>query len=129
MGKIREDPSLRNQILVFKDRKEAGKELAEELVEYMNSDSWILAIPSGGVPVGVEVSRGLRCPLDLIIVRKIHIPWNPEAGFGSITSDGEVFFNEQLLERLDLSDKEVENQIEAEKRERNVSEAFVLCQI
>ena len=117
MGSIRENPELRDKSPVFEDRTDAGKSLAEELKELESSEPWILAIPSGGVPVGVEVSKGLSSPLDLIIVRKIHIPWNPEAGFGSITSGGETFFNESLLERIDLSEDEIERQVKIEKKE------------
>lgn len=65
----------------------------------------------------MELSKHLECKFDLIIVRKIHIPWNPEAGFGSITWTGETFFNESLLQRLDLSQGKIEQQIEAEERE------------
>jgi len=62
----------------------------------------VLAIPSGGVPVGLQVMDALRLPFDLMIVRKLQIPGNPEAGFGAMTLDGMVFYNKKLLE-LQLS--------------------------
>lgn len=117
MGRVREDLELRDRRFVFENRGEAGRVLADELEDYEGSDAWVLAIPSGGVPVGLEVSERLDCRFDLILVRKIHLPWNPEVGFGSVTWSGEVFYNESLLQRLSLSQEEIDQQVEAEKRE------------
>jgi predicted phosphoribosyltransferase len=72
----------------------------------------ILAIPSGGVPVGLELSRNLTLPMDLVITRKIQIPGNTEAGFGAMTMAGKAFINRELLDMLRLSDAEVEKQME-----------------
>ena len=116
MGEIVEDLDLRNKVLVFRGREEAGKRLARKLEEYRNLDPWVLAVPAGGVSVGIEVASALRCHFDLIVVRKLHIPWNREAGFGSVTSEGDVFYNESLLNRLNLSDEEIEEQVEHEKK-------------
>lgn len=85
-----EEIELRNRINVFEDRRDAGIRLAEKLNRYKDSNGIILVIPSGGVPVAVEVSRCLRLPLYLIVVRKIQIPYNPEAGFGAMDPDGEI---------------------------------------
>lgn len=74
-------------------------------------DGIVLAIPSGGVPVGIKVSEALSLPFDLLIVRKLQIPGNPEAGFGAMALDGTVFLNQSLLARLQLNP----SQIEAEK--------------
>lgn len=106
-----EDISLRDREKVFKDRKEAGILLAEKLLAYRSTDSIILAIPSGGIPVAREVAGLLNLPMDLIIVRKIQIPFNPEAGFGAMDPSGEVVFNESLLKQLNLSKEEIEKQI------------------
>lgn len=106
-----EEIELRNRINVFEDRRDAGIRLAEKLNRYKDSNGIILAIPSGGVPVTVEISRCLRLPLDLIVVRKIQIPYNPEAGFGAMDPDGEVILNRELLSRLMLTDDEINNQI------------------
>ena len=73
---------------IYEDREEAGRVLAEKLVSYVQDRPVILAIPNGGVSVGLPVARGLGCPLHLIIVRKLQLPDNPEAGFGSVASDG-----------------------------------------
>lgn len=113
-AKIHEIEKLRQQRHIFTDRSEAGKTLGLMLQpEYDHAeDGVILAIPSGGVPVGIKVREILGLPFDLLIVRKLQIPGNPEAGFGAMTLDGTTFFNETLLAELHLS----QAQIEAEKR-------------
>lgn len=110
-GLLIEDISLRDREKVFKDRKEAGIFLAEKLLAYRGPDSIILSIPSGGVPVAREVAVFLHLPMDLIIVRKIQIPFNTEAGFGAMGPSGEIVFNESLLKHLHLSREEIERQI------------------
>jgi len=101
----------RNRVHVFKDRRDAGRLLGEMLAEYQDAGALVLALPSGGVPVGVEVAKALNAALDLLIVRKIQIPDNPEAGFGAISPDGAPIINEGFLAHLSLSDKAVEAQI------------------
>lgn len=112
MQKIIEDSSLRDKLYVFKDRKEAGKLLAQRLLGYKGTNGIVLSIPSGGVPVAAEIAKAIMLPLDLIIVRKVQIPHNPEAGFGAVGPDSKVLLNEELLRSLDLSEKEVEQQIQ-----------------
>lgn len=93
---------------VFKDREQAGKELGKKLAEkYLNKDVIILAIPRGGVPVGVCAALELNSDLDLIITRKIQIPWNPEAGFGAVTVNGSIVLNEPLVAQLGLKNEEI----------------------
>ena len=118
------EPSLRNKSRIFQDRFDAGDRLAEVLREHFGSmeDGMVLAIPSGGVPIGLQVAQGLGCPLDLIIVRKIQIPGNTEAGFGAMSQDGEVFLNEGLVEHLGLTREQIEaqkQQVEEELAVRN----------
>jgi len=115
MGQIVEDKTLRNKSFVFEDRTDAGKRLSKFLSEYKGSDSIVLAIPSGGVPVGKEIKDALSLPLDLLIVRKVQIPWNPEAGFGAVNLDGYVIFNDALLHQLDLTEHVINLQIEKTK--------------
>lgn len=112
MQRIIEDSSLRDKLYVFKDRKEAGKLLAKRLLGYKGTNGIVLSIPSGGVPVAAEIAKAIVLPLDLIIVRKVQILHNPEAGFGAVGPDGKVLLNEELLRNLDLSEKEVEQQIQ-----------------
>lgn len=71
----------------------------------------VFGIPAGGVPVAKEISDALDLPLDLIIVRKIQIPYNPEAGFGAMGPDGEIIFNDQLLNQLGLTESEIGKQV------------------
>ena len=109
MGEIIVDDSLRERLHVFRDRYHAGKLLADMLKRHISlEDSVLLAIPAGGIPVGYEISRTLDLPMDLVIVRKLQIPWDPEAGFGAISSDGEIVLNERLVDYLGLSEEVIE---------------------
>jgi len=110
--KLIEDASLRDKVYVFKDRKKAGILLAQRLLGYKGTDAIVFAIPSGGVPVAAEIAKAHTLPLDLIIVRKAQIPYNPEAGFGAVSPDGKVLLNEALLGSLNLSEEDIERQIQ-----------------
>ncbi len=77
--------------VLFKDRLEGGQKLAQALKRLHLKNSVVLAVPSGGVPVGLEIAEALSCPFDLIVVRKIQYPWTTEAGFGAVASDGTLF--------------------------------------
>ncbi|MFY9195628.1 MAG: phosphoribosyltransferase family protein [Methanoculleus sp.] len=108
-GRIVEDRALRDKIGVFEDRTDAGRRLASILSSMETiEDAVICAIPAGGVPPGLEVVRVLKAPLRIAVVRKVQIPWNPEAGFGAVTWDGRVFLNRALMAGLDLSEADVE---------------------
>ena len=96
----------------YTDREEAGRVLAEKLEAYGKACPIVLAIVNGGVPVGLPVARGLGCLLHLMIVRKLQIPNNPEAGFGSVASDGSSLLNEALVQRLGLTEKTIAAQKE-----------------
>ncbi len=119
MAEIIEEEELRNKKYVFKDRFHAGKLLALKLKQYKDyfTDAIVLAIPYGGVPVGKSIARELGYPLELIMVRKIPIPYNPEAGFGAVTWDGEVVINQSLLDQLGLGNHEIEQAIQRVKLE------------
>ena len=75
---------------LFKDREEAGSLLAEKLLEYENTNSIILAIPRGGVPVGYVISQKLNLPLDIILSKKIPHPYNKELAIEAVTMDDEI---------------------------------------
>ncbi|MDO8684751.1 MAG: phosphoribosyltransferase family protein [Armatimonadota bacterium] len=102
---------------MFKDRTDAGRQLAQALLEYRSTGAVVLAIPMGGVPVGAEVARKLGAPLDLVIPRKLPIPWNPEAGFGAMTIDGEIVLNRQLIESMHITKQQIEVVCEMVKTE------------
>lgn len=85
--------------------------LAERLFPVVPPDGLVLAIPAGGVPVALEIARGLNLALDLMIVRKVQVPGNPEAGLGAVGPDGEVIFNQDLLRRLRLTQDEINEEV------------------
>jgi putative phosphoribosyl transferase len=121
MGKLLDDPVLRNRTHVFADRAAAGKRLAGMLQDYKGKPVRLFAIPAGGVPVAAEIARALGVPLDLVIVRKIQLPWTTEAGFGALDPDGTPLFNEALLSRMPLTPEQIAAQVaktEANLRER-----------
>ena len=115
MGRLIEELSLRNKLHIFKDRAEAGRLLAFKLTNYASSETLVLAIPAGGVPVALEAAKSLHLLMDIIIVRKIQIPGTTEAGFGAVGPDGEVIYNETLLGSLRLTGEEIEEQTEKAK--------------
>ena len=96
---------------MFADRDEAGRALGEALCGRPwargVAHTLVLAIPRGGVPVAYHAARALGAELDLVVPRKIQIPWEPEAGFGAVTSDGTVTLNEPLVARLGLAPEEI----------------------
>jgi putative phosphoribosyl transferase len=96
----------------YKDRQEAGALLAKKLLPYQQARPIVLAIPNGGVAVAVSIARELACPLHLMVVRKLQIPDEPEAGFGAVASDGTVLLNEPLVQRFNLSETIIERQKE-----------------
>ncbi len=123
MSELIEHEALRDRVNVFSDRTEAGQLLGKELTRYKNLDAIVLAIPSGGVPVASEISRITRLPMDLVIVRKLQIPGNPEAGFGALSPDGKIVLNEGLVKELRLTPEQIQEQAEKTKRvmeQRNI---------
>jgi predicted phosphoribosyltransferase len=118
-----EESAYRDREFVFKDRLHAGELMVEKLrPRVAKGKVQVLAIPAGGVPVGYALAERLKIPLDVVIVRKIQIPWNTEAGFGAVTWDGRPILNEPLLAQLGLSAEIVEQCISRTRemvRERN----------
>lgn len=91
----------------YRDREDAGRVLASRLLDYKGHDLAVLAIPNGGVPVGRVMAEELDAGLYLMIVRKLQIPHNPEAGFGAVTSDGFLLLNQGLVNSLGLTEKQI----------------------
>lgn len=115
-AKITENPAYRDRVSVFRDRFEAGKLLAHELLKHAcDKPMIILAVPAGGVPVAYTIAKTLAVPMDVIVVRKIQIPWSPEAGFGAITWDGKIVLNKGLMDQLNLTREEIETSISTTK--------------
>ncbi len=111
MDNLIQDAGLKGKKRVFANREEAGRRLASLLEGVADPKGMVLAIPAGGVPVACAVARERRLLLDVMIVRKIQIPDNPEAGFGAIGPDGEVLLNERIVDDLRLSQKEIQAQV------------------
>jgi putative phosphoribosyl transferase len=88
----------------FRDRREAGRALAERLIELQSLPSVVLALPRGGVVVGAEVAGGLGVPLDVLMVRKLPTPGESELALGAIGEDGVRVINAHLLEESGLNE-------------------------
>jgi putative phosphoribosyl transferase len=92
----------------FRDRREAGRRLAERALLYAHDNPIVLALPRGGVPVAFEVASALAAPLDVCVVRKLGVPGNEELAMGAIASGGGVAINNDVLKQLRLSSDVVE---------------------
>src|SRR5690242_16513150 len=77
----------------FRDRRDAGKQLAPLLELLAADDPVVLGLPRGGVPVAFEVACALHAPLDLLVVRKLGLPWQPELGVGAVGEDDVIVLN------------------------------------
>lgn len=104
--------------MIFQDREDAGKQLAQEIEGQLElKNPYVIALPRGGVPVGHEVAKIVRAPLDVIIVRKLGVPHHPEFAFGAIAPGGVELIDEALVQRLELNDKQINQVISKEKQE------------
>jgi putative phosphoribosyl transferase len=83
----------------FRDRRDAGRKLAAALTRYQNRHAVVLALPRGGVPVAAEIAAALLAPLDLVLVRKIGLPQQPELAMGAVVDGGHplVVRNEEVI--------------------------------
>lgn len=90
---------------MFSDRRQAGERLATALVKKAADRSIVLALPRGGVPVAAEVSRALGAPLDILNVRKLGAPINPEFAFGAVGEGGAVVIDDATVRYLGISDQ------------------------
>lgn len=103
--------------LAFADRLEAGRLLADELALHkFPSDTVVLALPRGGVPVGFAVAQRLHLPLDVLVARKLGVPWQPELAMGAVAGTARVL-NGQLIEHLGIGSKHIELIIRREQEE------------
>lgn len=104
--------------MIYKDRKDAGKQLAEKLTLYRDkADIIVLGLPRGGVTVAYEIARALHCPLDILIVRKIGFPGDPELAVGAVSETGSVVFNEDIVSRYRVSREYLERETARQKEE------------
>ena len=109
--------------MMFRNRSDAGAELARRLADFTGRDDVIvLALPRGGVPVGYEVAQSLRVPLDVFVVRKLGTPGQPELAMGAIASGGRRVLNRDVVDSLGIPDWVIDQvahneQTELERRE------------
>jgi len=106
-------------VLPFENRREAGRFLATALSHRkIPADAVVLALTRGGVPVGHAVAERLHLPLDVIVVRKIGVPWQPELAMGAIAGTTRIL-NQPMIAQLAISDAEIERAIAREQLEMN----------
>ncbi|GAA1433078.1 hypothetical protein GCM10009641_22710 [Mycobacterium cookii] len=103
---------------VFRDRRHAGRVLADELAAYRGKDGLlVLGLARGGVPVAWEVAMALRAPLDVFLVRKLGVPQWSELAMGALASGGGVVMNDNVLTSLDISDEQISAVVDREAAE------------
>ena len=102
---------------IFRDRKDSGTRLAQELKELKGKNAIVLAIPRGGVPVAMEVAKYLGCEMDLIITRKVGAPGNPEFAIGSVTQDGELITDREFATSYGVGERYL---VEESKRQADI---------
>jgi predicted phosphoribosyltransferase len=103
---------------IFRDRIEAGRQLAALLARYANRpDVMVLALPRGGVPVGFEVAKSLNAPLDIFVVRKLGLPGDEELAMGAVASGNVRVLNEEIVRSFAVSDAVLNAVTEKEKTE------------
>jgi putative phosphoribosyl transferase len=104
--------------MIFPNRTEAGRKLAEKLATYgKRKDVIVLGIPRGGVPVAFEVAGALGAPLDVFIARKLGVPGHEELAFGAISSGGVRFLDQQTVEMLGIAKSEIARVTAQEQKE------------
>src|SRR5947208_3454854 len=104
--------------MIYRDRSDAGKYLAAQLSKYANRDDvLVLALPRGGVPVGFEVAKQLRAPLDIFLVRKLGVPGHEELAMGAISTGGVRVLNEDTVDYLRIPASVIEAVAADELRE------------
>ncbi len=96
--------------MIFRDRTDAGRQLAARLTRYADrTDVLVLALPRGGVPVAYEVAKQLNAPLDVFLVRKLGVPGYEELAMGAIASGGVRVINEDTVRYLDIPDAVIDS--------------------
>ena len=101
----------------FSDRRHAGALLGAKVAALHPCRPVVFGLPRGGVPVAYEVARALACPLDVLVVRKVGVPYQRELAMGAIGEDGVVIRNEDVIDLAGVGDEEFERVTETEARE------------
>ncbi|MEX0617096.1 MAG: phosphoribosyltransferase [Candidatus Woykebacteria bacterium] len=101
--------------MIFKDRFEAGRKISQQLKNVKRP--FILAIPRGGVVLGAAIAKKLKCPLSIIVARKLGAPDNPELAIGAVTADGDLFLDQDLIDRIGVRPEYIMSEQEAQMKE------------
>jgi predicted phosphoribosyltransferase len=103
---------------IFLNREQAGRALAVELSGYADrSDTIVLALPRGGVPIGYEVARALRAPLDAFLVRKLGVPGHEELAMGAVATGGVLVLSDEIIRKLRIPESVIRTAAERESEE------------
>jgi putative phosphoribosyl transferase len=113
----------RSQQMPFVDRRDAGRRLAERLMYLQAENVVVLGLPRGGVPVAFEVARALGAPLDVIVVRKLRVPFQPELAMGAVGEGGARVLNDEVVRMAEVSQQELaavedRERVEVDRRAR-----------
>jgi putative phosphoribosyl transferase len=93
----------------FRDRRDAGRKLAQLLLSLRRSEPLVLALPRGGVPVAFEVAGALGAPLDVFVVRKLGVPGHEELAMGAVASGGRIVLNREVIEKMGIKRAAIED--------------------
>src|SRR5205085_10588477 len=106
------------RIMIFRDRTDAGRQLARRLMRYAGRpDVLVLALPRGGVPVAAEVAHALGAPLDVFLVRKLGVPGQEELAMGAVASGDVRVLNSEIVRELGISPEVIDRVAALESRE------------
>lgn len=103
--------------MIFADRADAGRRLAAQLVAHRGPTTVVAGLARGGIPVAAEVAAALEAPLEVLVVRKIGAPGNPEYGMGAVGEDGHVVTNRTAVQTLGVTEAEFDRLAGDEARE------------
>lgn len=102
---------------MFKDRKEAGVLLSRKLNKPQDKNTIVLALPRGGVPVAAEIAKALNLPMNVLVVRKIGSPYQPEYGLGAVSEADTIVLDLDRMAEAHISELDLQNTIVEEKKE------------
>lgn len=108
---------MQRRLGLFVDRRDAGRRLASELARFRQEQPLVIALPRGGVPVACEIARALSAPLDVLLVRKIGSPAQPEYGVGAIAEGGYRFIRREEAALAGVGERELDAVVEVETAE------------
>ena len=101
----------------FRNRRDAGKQLGDALAAYRDRDPLVVGLPRGGVVVAAEVAAALEADLDILVVRKLGAPGQPELGLGAIAEGGVLLLNKPLMRQVRVTKEQLQSTIDAENEE------------